>query len=302
MNQYKSALDKITLRQSEKDKAKALFSAVQEERKNDMSIKRLWKPAVILAAGLALVIAADAIIPAMQRGEGNGSKHMVTETVNNYFAVTAYAKELTRTGKVYFEDYASLGGAFDTGADNRGISAALEFPIECRGENIETITYAIREGAFCISNPPGESVVVEGEKLTKKLDVPYRSMEDERNDVLTYQMEQYHSFTVRYDHQMTDQTCIDVVNTLDVWSKEKKKEFRDKGWDMFDCSLDQEKEIYDFLTRDLGITCTVTYKDGSTETKNIVISNEVVRLSEVMKETLPPEKDIERVIPCYRIS
>lgn len=78
---------------------------------------------------------------------------------------------------------------------------------------------------------------------------------------------QYQSFTLKYDNQKSEETCIEVLGNSDVWSREKKSRYERGGYDVLMKSLEEEKELCDFFTGDLGITCTATYKDGCTETK-----------------------------------
>lgn len=292
---YKSALEKLRLEDKKKDKVKALFYEIREEKENAMKVKRFLRPAAALAACLVLAIVTYAVCPVFQR---EAEDHSGT-AAGNYFSVTAYAKELTNTGKVFSNEYASHFGVMDD-ADRGGISFSLEFPMECKGKNIDTITYKIKEGRFQITNPPHKSIVVGGNKL-KNIDAPGRSMEDEKNDKLTYEKNQYKSFTVRYGNQSNAKTCIDIVDTSNVWGKERWNEYKKLPDPFGEISLQERKKLYNFLTKDMGITCTVKYKDGTKETKSIMISHEIVRPSEVFDESIPKEKDQKRVIPCFSI-
>ncbi|MDE7422770.1 MAG: hypothetical protein K2N51_03625 [Lachnospiraceae bacterium] len=299
-NNYKNALNKIKLSESEKDKAKALFYEVKDERKPKRKVgQRLFKPVVAIAASVAIILTANTVIPMLKNSVGDTFGNIVSD---NYFSLTVCAKELTKTGKVFSDKYQSASDiAWDT--EDGGVVFAFDFPIECKGKNIDTITYKIKEGAFMISNPKGESVVIDGEKMKHNLILPEHSKEDLRKDIFTYELDYYKSFTVKYNNQLSDETCIDVVGTSDIWSKEKLSQYKKLGSSIYSMrgSLKKEKEVWDFLTKDQGISCTVTYKDGSTETKNIVISNEIVRLSEVCNDNIPKEKDCETVARCFQI-
>lgn len=296
-NHYKSALDKIKLKESEKDRAKALFYEANKEKETSMKVKKLFKPAVAVAACLALIIATYAIVPMFQEmPEAPGDK----TTTSNFFSITAYAKELTKTGKVFSDKYSSLFSAI-CGDEKGGIAFSLDFPFKCKGQNIDTITYSIKNGVFVITNPKNKSVVIDGEKITQELNVPDSSAESERKEKLTYENQQYKSFTVAYDNQINDKTCINISDTSDIWNAEKKNQYRDFNYDIGNFSLQKTKKVLDFLTKDMGITCTVTYKDGSTETKNIVVSNEIVRPSHLLDEEIPEEKNKKTISTCYSI-
>lgn len=285
-NHYKSALDKIKLKESEKDRAKALFYESNKEKETSMKVKKLFKPAVAVAACLALMIATYTIVPMLQ-GTSDATNEKTTS--NNFFSITAYAKELTKTGKVFSDKYSSLCSAI-TGDHKGGVAFTFDFPFECKGQNIDTITYSIKNGVFVITNPKNKGVVIDGEKITQELNVPYSSAESERKEKLTYENQQYKSFTVAYDNQINDKTCINISDTSDIWNAEKKNQYRDFNYDICNSSLQETKKVSDFLTKDMGITCTVTYKDGSTETKNIVVSNEITK-----------EKNDKSILTCFSI-
>ena len=312
-DQYKRALDKIKLCDSQKEQLRDLYYADSKERKYHMK-KRIFRPAAVLAACLALVIAANTVVPMLQsRWEsssgytaGNATENAKTD---NYFAITAYAKELTKTGKVFPDKYVSIGSGICGDSKKKDISFAFEFPVECKGKNIDTITYMINEGAFQISNKTGENIVVDGEKVKKELNVPgtFKGVDEKKDQYIDYETNQYKSFTVKYDRQMNKTTSIEVVDASNVWSGEKLKRYREKDiyTKAFSTSIKKEKEACDFLMKNLGIACTVNYKDGSTETKNVAVSNEIGKLSELYKEEakdeeIPKEKD-EIVIRYFSI-
>ena len=69
---YKSALDKIKLSEFQKDRAKHLFYEVDEERRNHMRARSLLKPVAAVAAGLAIVVAANIAIPMLQSQSNPG--------------------------------------------------------------------------------------------------------------------------------------------------------------------------------------------------------------------------------------
>lgn len=320
---YKNAMDKIKLEESEKEKAKALFHEMDNVKEKPIRARRLLKPTVAIAAILVLVFAVNAILPTVQ---SNNPSCTLTE---NSVTLTAYAKELTKTEKVYSDDYASTSSIL-CGTDDGGISFAFEFPVECKGENIDTITYKINNGAFQISNQKGNSVVVAGEEITEELNVPSSSkrgttasenvtdvagetaisgvdspdtsIENKEKEDLVFEFEEYKSFTVNYENQTNDTTCINVVDSSDIWSNEKVKQYKALNYDISGSSVEEEKEVCDFLTKDLGITCTVTYKDGSTETKNIVVTNDIVTLSDVIEDERSAGKEHTKlVVKCFSV-
>ena len=315
--QYKSALDKIKLSDLQKEQLRDLYYADSKERKYHAK-RRSFGPVAVLAACLALVIAAGTVVPMLQsrwegasdNTEGNSTDHTRT---GNYFAITAYAKELTKTGKVFPDEYMSL--SYVMGGDNVGenVDFSFAFPVKCVGKNIDTITYSIDEGLFQIGTQTDgrKSIVVDGEEVEETIEaganiIGFESSEKlEFGEILDYKLKQYKSFTVDYERQSDKRISIDIVGTSKMWSREKRLQYKKKNiyHRIFSSTGELDKEIYDFLTKDMGITCTVTYKDGSKETKNIVVSNEVVKISDVVKnaEELPVDKDQEMVARYFCI-
>lgn len=336
---YISALGKISLSEAEKDKAKALYGMEEEHvnegshclqhsdlhrksvmgrgcpgKENNMRVRKWIKPAVALAACLVLVVAACAVAPMLS---GDGSQEDRSETaekkeenkeeegkkgigdyIGNYFSVTAYAKELTETGKVYPEDYSVDGFNFG-GAEDGGISFAFAFPVECKGKNIDTVTYGIKNGVFQIARPKGDCIVTGGEKVDSMLNVPGTTPKG----VKKVQEEQYKSFSVKYGRQSDEKTLVSIADTSDAWSSERKAMFRKSGYS-FDTIYDDGKadlEACNFLVEDLGITCTVTYKNGSTETKNIKVSSDTVKYGDVWDHVPEENQDDEMIVTCYSL-
>ncbi len=302
---YQKVFDKMKLSKKGKERAKALFSEENERKGRSMERRKIiWRGAAA-AACLALIVTANAV-GLMQRQNRTEVPGNIAEETNSvldkYFTVTAYAKELTKTGKVFQEKYSGSSNGF-CGDKTDELSYNFEFPVEVKGENIDTVTYTIQEGAFCINHPKKKNIVVSGNKLEKLLNVPGRSAEDEREKKLTYLDEQYRSFTVKYDYQTDKKICVDIVGTSDAWSKEKKAQYKALHYDIVDSTVEEEKAVCDFLMKDMNITCMVTYKDGSTESKDIVLSNEIMRVSDVtdVAEEEKPEKDSRVVVTCFSI-
>lgn len=285
-NDYKSALEKITLSQSEKEKAKALFN---KRKKENMRIKKFMKPIAAIAACMAIVLTV-----------GTVTNYFPNKSENNSFVLTVNAKELGTKNTSFVLTNGWAGGMCET--EKGGITYNKHFPLKCKGTNISTITYTIKGGVFQITNPVGKSIVVDGKKADNYLSVPSISYSDGKDGDKYSQSEatQYKSFTVDYDRQSADDSFIVIADNTDNWSKDKQKNIKalDFKWDK--ASIQEEKEVYDLLTDNLSLTCTVTYKDGSTESKDIVITNKIVKLSEINKD-IPAEKDGDTVAMAYSI-
>ena len=282
--EYLNALEKVKLQESEKAKAKNLYHEVNQKksRAKESSVRHL------AAACLVLAVAAVAVIPLWKKTGKTGSG-------DDSFTVTAFAKELSETDRIFSEHYDSL--IYTLEAEDReqyrSPSFICTFPVDIQGENIDTITYRIENGVFRIARPKKENFVVAGEKAE---DVSFNanggqfsSLDNVNSE--NYSFEMYKSYTVKYDCQRTENTYLDIMGRTDNWSDDRWEQFkeyaRESSYLPPAISLDAlrrnelkkailTRDMYNMVTDDLGITCTVTYKDGSVETKEILIASEVV--------------------------
>lgn len=277
---YKRTFDDIILEDAEKDKVKALFLQA-DLRKEDtkMKTKKRIQEAAVCAAALAVILLANMLYSTSWR-----------QGTQNCFTVLAYARELTKGGEVYSTEYESKSSGICGSGDD--VNFGFGFPVKCEGKNIDTITYSIQNGIFVITNPAGESIVVRGQEPEQYLEVmetfhypvqeqePQEDADGLRSIVLPdYEVKQYHSFTVDYEHQDDVMTVVSVADTSDSWEGEKLNQYKAFGYNLDrEHSPEEELEIRSFFTKDMGITCTVTYKDGTTETKNIEVTNKLVNV------------------------
>ena len=63
----------------------------------------------------------------------------------------------------------------------------------------------------------------------------------------------------------------------------------------------EKNQLSNLFTKNLGITCTVTYNDGSTDTKNISVSSEIVKPSDVLDEEIKESENYETVAMFFSI-
>ncbi len=299
MEYYISALDKIRLEDTEKDKAKALFfQKTEEEKERFWKIRKIRKPAAAVAA-VAVILTVCLQIPDLKNGFSDAFKSVQDD---NHFIITAYAKELTKSRQVYAGSSESGVGGFSSSGTGQ-IDFEFHFPLECEGDHIDKITYTIQNGVFRITNPAGDSIVTDGVLAEQQVPVGcgFVSTETVKFDESDFEIRQYHSFTVDYDRQKDDRTYIGVADASQMWDQKKLDQYQAIGYDLKDPDIKKEKELCDFLTKDMGITCTVTYQDGTTETKNIVVSNKIVMMSELRNIRMPEDKDWAVVVRCFGI-
>lgn len=300
-NNYKNALDKIRLANSEKEKARNLFyeteTQKQKEKSGNMKANIFIKAMLAAAASLIVILTGNIVISGLHERQNNITEN---NTSGNSFSVTAYSKEITKTGKVFPDTRASLEHAIGWDSNGR-INFSFLFPLECKGKNIDTVTYKIKEGVFEISNPVGKSIVIHGEKPDIELELASSIIVNDLGDdkEAGYEFSQYKSFTLDYNNQTNDKTCISISDVSDLWSSEKKNEaqkFINNKMGTY-----EKKQLSDLFTKNLGITCTVTYNDGSTDIKNISVSSEIVKPSDVLDEEITEYENYETVALFFSI-
>ncbi len=225
----------------------------------------VWRAAAVAAVCIVAVFMVPHIVT--PPGQENVPEKKADLPSGNSFTVTAFAKELTRKGKVFSTDCTSFGGSI-CGGDDGDISFLFRFPLSCEGKNIDRITYSLKEGDFMVQKTGHEY------KLCK-------------------------SFSLGYEEQKDKDREVNILTYKKDWSKEKKKKFKALNYDILKATPEQECEAWNLVLGDLGVTCTVTYEDGSTETKEIEITNEVMKATDI--GGFAPEDKGRYPVQCYSI-
>ncbi|MCQ5340081.1 hypothetical protein, partial [Eubacterium ventriosum] len=81
------------------------------------------------------------------------------------------AQTLTK-GDSSIDDTNGFPGAMCGSEESGQVSYSIDFPVTCKGKNIDKITYDIKDAVFQITNPEVNSIVKEGKKTSKLLNVP----------------------------------------------------------------------------------------------------------------------------------
>ena len=272
---YKSALDKIHLEQNKKEEMKQLF------RKNNMRRKiNFIKPAVAVVACMALFVGISQL--------GN---NQATTNSQSGFSIRVNAQTLTK-GDSSIDDTNGFAGAMCGSEEN--------------SKNIDKITYDIKDAVFQITNPEGNSIVKEGKKTSKLLNVPgsIAGCDDKNTKEEDYTKSQYTSLTVDYDKQKDAQTYIGIAYDSKYLSKEQKAIIA--KLDAFNGTLEDEKAVYEQLYKNVEISCTVTYKDKTKETKKIKVTPKIGKISDLDSDGLNsgeknPKADCKIVYTVYSI-
>ncbi|MGN0482573.1 MAG: hypothetical protein ACI4HI_03380 [Lachnospiraceae bacterium] len=299
---YKQTLDKLTLDDAEKEKAKRLFTTA-DSKNNPAKITKFLKPAIAVACAIAILITSSAFIPNFP----NAWFHTFTgkKSNENSCTLTVYAQELTKNERVSLKNFSSIhhyGGLLDR--ENKLQTFDCEFPVTCKGKNIKTITYSIDGPAYFENRyPEGHSILTDGinadlpDTLKKQIeeDKPYHDFSDfyENKKRLENEYRQYQSFTVNYQKQHGDCNDISIEVRSDLLDTEKKQLFSKKYDALFDriMTINDQKQMIDFLLEDLVITCTITFDDGSIEEKQISLESEID----------DEDPDYESLSPLFRL-
>ena len=119
-----------------------------------------------------------------------------------------------------------------------------------------------------------------------------------------YTKSQYTSLTVDYDKQKDAQTYIGIAYDSKYLSKEQKAIIA--KLDAFNGTLEDEKAVYEQLYKNVEISCTVTYKDKTKETKKIKITPKIGKISDLDSDGLNsgeknPKADCRIVYTVYSI-
>jgi len=184
----------------------------------------------------------------------------VKTPVTNQLNLTVMGSELKAGAPVYvtntgYGDFHSYG---ITGGDNGTLGYFVDTGFFVEGEDVQSVTYSINEGAFQVVEPADGSIIVSGTEYPGELNVPgFGGIEDENGNFIS-KTRYYTSFTVAGKAQTAADTWISVCG-------EKNSDYVYT----FTESAEELAAFYQSLVGDVVITCTVEYTDGSTQTADI---------------------------------
>lgn len=265
-NIYNDALSKVKLNETQKQSLKELYQFKEYSGEGDKMVKnrRSFRYAVAAVLVVALMVC------------GVASTVVFTQKENRDFTLCVNAKELTNK-KVVLIDTSEQAKAFGSGwkATESGVKYYASFmSMNCKGKDIETVKYSINKGAFRIISSNENDTILSREKYQGP---SFEKSVYEEKDENFYECS---SFTVDYNKQPTLKMWEDDQLMIDIMGETKNYEDVDNDYltahkeDItpdeanYD-SIRKQKIMFDKCFENLIITCTVTYKDGSTSSKNI---------------------------------
>ena len=272
MNKYKNSIDKINISESSKEKNKKLFQEL--EAGNDIHIKRrkftpiaLSVACIVFFVSIGLIYNYDKILQKMD------------SNISLSFTINTAAGELN-------ENYATPA-LYGNGFNTKGISETADgsvcvnvvAPFTCNGENIKNITYSINKGCFqIVTSSDYPLIITDGQKYEGDVsDYPGGSIPN-FDKTETIEELYYTEFTVDYENQTNEYTTINICEKSKLTNQDA---ITSAGSDI---DVNEQKKCFDELYKDVVITCTVTYTDGTTEDKNIVVVNNIREFGEVIEE------------------
>lgn len=244
-----------------------------------MRVNKFIRPVAAVAACAAIV----AVVGSGTLGHiAGGNDTTVTSTqnpiaqiANGYTVVVkaAETKELKKGAEAILvqSDGASGWGGKD---ETRKIDYCIDLPIVCQGANIKTVTYKINEGAFVIQHPKDENNLQNVVKAPEKLNTPSLSYYDDNK--VEYDSTCCKSFTIAADKQEAKNQHISISGEGKVVSK---KDYEA----MFGTKYlpDEEAAVKADILKNVEITCTVTYKDGTTDSFKCGVGTKAVKRGDI---------------------
>lgn len=257
---------------------------------------KIIKPMIAACACAVLFIAAGASGAFKNVKEINNGETYVhttededlTNVLSNMFTLKVYAADspdasengyvTLEAGKNILLKETGLGSVLGGDEDDM-ISYCIGTQFLCEGDNIESITYSINNAAFQIVERPNFSIITDFEEYDGTLNTgTIGGEESESGEEILSVRRLYKSFTVSYNNQSNDHTWINICNETDLdWNS-----FFGEGK-----TLEDRVNGIDKMMKDVVITCTVHYTDGTSSDAFITVGGGII----TPEVTGIPEKD-----------
>lgn len=221
-------------------------------------------------------------IPSSQETEDDN----LLSVINNMFTLQVQAAELEEGQPVPLvssDNNSQINGrqaeSWVMGGTEEGdIDYCINLPLSCTGNNIEKVTYSVNQGAFQIVQPEGESIIIDGQPYSGGINAGNVGQIGGRYDDETglaqcpYEIVFYSSFTLDYQKQSDESTWINVCNALSERAETQQMIWGD--------SLEEMNRGVQEMLDNTVITCTVQYRDGTTQSADILISSQIMTCAE----------------------
>lgn len=254
------------------------LAQIQSEEKNTMHVKknkRYIKRAIAIAACATICLTGGYAVNRLGNSNpvtdaGAGKLADIADKMADRFIIKVNAAELTGQEPVpiHVNPAESADAVLDASDDNRDVvSYCFNLPLTVEGENIEKVTYTINEGCFQVIESSKNPYVTDGVECDA-LDLGRcggfnheAGMESE--EAATERIRCMTSVTLDYSKQAGDDFWLNFGNV-----KSGMQEAFDLIWGE-GATEESCAKAYNLLMGDTVIEVTVTYTDGTTNTKKI---------------------------------
>lgn len=299
------------------EKAEAAFSMIRAEGENAMKEQRKKTKkknnGILLGAAACAAVAVIAVSMAghfvwnrqdeeMVENEPTVEGIPVSEekeeenllsVIDNMFTLQVRAAELEEGQPVALVDNTQAsnndsqisGGQADTwvlgGTEEGDLDYCISFPLSCTGNNIEKITYSVNNGVFQIVQPEGESIIIDGQPYIGEMNtgqIGGRWDDESGLPLRDWEILLYQSFTVDYEKQSGEDIWINICNALSGKQEEQQLIWGEEN------SLEEVNRGMQGMLDHTVVTCTVHYKDGTSQTADVLVSSRIMTCAEAGAE------------------
>lgn len=225
---------------------------------------------------------------------------------SNSFIMTVNAAEITKDSTPAFS--ATTGAAsvglsmgFDGSITPNSKIYCAPFDIDIKGENIDTVTYSIKNAAFELTYRTGNPAFIKGteDKLISSSDfsqgapIPEEFCEELHKVNTLEEVERiivlnklYSSFTYDYNKEKQEKIYMYIAGNSRFLSKENQKMVNSCDEYLTTKHTPQQiKPVFDGLVNSVEIDCTVKFKDGTTDAKTIKAGTTIMTQEEAFNGT-----------------
>ena len=256
MNDYQKKVDSIHLTKEKKDELQKLYATVNKPN-SLRSSHRLRIALVAICASFALAVIATSHINSPGHRDAHGTKGH-----NNSFLVYAQAAQI-KPGMTVSIDKTDIFDSYSGNPDSGEVDCHFKIPFTFRGENIKTITYQTNIGDLKIEMPNSPDALSEKDLILedKNASIPFSLMEKE--DIQIF----YHR-----------KCSLNQKDYERFWYFNQENQSQNTKEEI------ERKKVLDQIYKDFILTCTATFEDGSTQSKNFVIETKLMTAQQHTKD------------------
>lgn len=275
-NRYNEAINEIALSKEKLESTLEIIRNYNTDKESNFMKKKAIKITAV-AASLAIVAGAGTFF----------SLNNSTPESNNNFIMTVNAAEINKNNEVLLSSNDFNGYGISFSDDGENLYYDLSMPIACKGENLESITYSVNEGAFRIWDITGNSFT----DIKETAEIYSEDSSGKLTDLIIENDEDKsifcNEFTVKAKSQDTDKVFIGIVGKTDDLDNTRKKKVKsdNKEYSSKDfADIKAQKKLADDFFGGNVIKCTAKFTDGTTQTKNVKLGTTITTCKEGIKD------------------